>query len=91
MSASHFDRASWTGDDSGIYLAKGVGLRNRRLAVVDLFVRGQKPMSIDDATIWTTCNCEIYKHREIRSELETNGVCFRPDCDTEVILRAYES
>jgi asparagine synthase (glutamine-hydrolysing) len=34
-------------------------------------------------------NGEIYNHREIRRDLERDGVAFRTRCDTEVILLGY--
>ena len=45
------------------------------------------PFRRDGATI--TFNGEIYNWRQIRSELETKGVVFTTETDTEVVLCAY--
>src|ERR1700677_2561038 len=39
---------------------------------------------------WITFNGEIYNFRELRCELEDQGVLFRSQTDTEIILRLYE-
>lgn len=39
---------------------------------------------------WITYNGEIYNFRELRRDLERDGVNFRSDCDTEVLLELYE-
>ncbi len=78
-------------DDAGIYRADGVGLGSRRLAILDLSSRGHMPMPNDDESLWITYNGEIYNYPELRSELEAKGNGFRSDCDTEVVLRAYEA
>jgi asparagine synthase (glutamine-hydrolysing) len=78
-------------DDAGVHIEGGVGLGSRRLSVVDLSARGHMPMRNDSGDVWITYNGEIYNHRELRSELEGKGIRFQSDCDTEVVLRAYEA
>lgn len=78
-------------DDAGIYLSEGVGLGSRRLAILDLSPRGHMPMPNEDQTLWVTYNGEIYNYPELRRELETKGARFRSDCDTEVLLHAYDA
>jgi asparagine synthase (glutamine-hydrolysing) len=78
-------------DDSGVYRANGITLGSRRLSIIDLSSRGHMPMPNDDESLWITYNGEIYNYRELRSELERSGIHFRSDCDTEVVLRAYEA
>ena len=66
-----------------------LGLGHRRLAIIDLSERGHQPMaSADDATV-ISYNGELYNFRELRAELEHDGVTFRSDTDTEVILQLY--
>ena len=83
-------------DDSGTVIiretvpeAVEVGLGNRRLAVLDLSLLGHQPMQDSETGNWITYNGEIYNFREIRAKLEHEGVRFRSDSDTEVLLKAY--
>ena len=43
-------------DDEGWYAAHGVGLGNRRLAIIDLTSGGHQPMSNEDGSVWITYN-----------------------------------
>ena len=73
-------------DDAGTWTDGSVGFGHRRLSIVDLSPAGHQPM-IDDATgNVITYNGEVYNYPEIRSELESYGVSFHSNCDTEVIL-----
>src|SRR5713101_1163973 len=76
-------------DDAGYYLAPGVGLGSRRLAILDLSERGRMPMSTPDGRHWITYNGEIYNYRELRSRLEARGHRFMSGTDTEVLLHLY--
>jgi len=79
-------------DDSGNYIDQinHVGLGNRRLAVVELSPLGHQPMSNKDKSIWVTFNGEIYNYMELKQELVKLGHSFKGNCDTEVLLHAYE-
>lgn len=81
-------------DDHGIHTlttTKGrVGLGHRRLAILDLSEHGHQPMINPDTGDTIVYNGEIYNFRELRHELQSLGLRFRSDCDTEVILRGYE-
>ena len=68
-----------------------LGFAHRRLSVIDLTAAGHQPMCNEDASIWITCNGEIYNYIELRSELEQMGIKFRTQTDTEVLLKAYET
>src|SRR5215217_1747166 len=76
-------------DDAGHYLAPGIVLGSRRLAILDLSERGHMPMSTADRRYWITYNGEVYNYRELRSALETRGYTFRSHTDTEVVLYLY--
>ena len=83
-------------DDSGWQVIRQSGpqptsifLGNRRLAILDLSPAGHQPMQDRDTGNWIVYNGEIYNFREIRSELESQGVGFNSHSDTEVILKAY--
>ncbi|MBS1850159.1 MAG: asparagine synthase (glutamine-hydrolyzing) [Acidobacteria bacterium] len=77
-------------DDHGFYRGKGVGLGHRRLSILDLSSAGHQPMTNEDSTVWVVFNGEIYNYKELRSELQAKGHTFRSNCDTEVIVHAYE-
>ena len=52
---------------------------------------GDQPLTNEDRTIWVVFNGEIYNFRQLRAELTTQGCVFESDCDTEVVLQAYEA
>jgi len=76
-------------DEEGSYLHESVGLAMRRLAIIDL-KSGQQPMHNADRTAWIVFNGEIYNYKEVRTQLEKRGHRFQTDCDTEVIVHAYD-
>ena len=78
-------------DDAGHYLALGVGLASRRLAIVDLSVRGHMPMGTPDGRYWIIHNGEVYNYRALRFTLESEGYTFHSNTDTEVLLRLYQA
>jgi asparagine synthase (glutamine-hydrolysing) len=65
-------------------------LAHRRLAIIDLSDLGLQPMKSDDGQFSITYNGEIYNYVELRAELQSKGVVFRSNSDTEVILQAYK-
>jgi asparagine synthase (glutamine-hydrolysing) len=76
-------------DASGYYIAPGIALGSRRLAILDLSERGHMPMSSGGGRYQITYNGEIYNYKEIRSFLETRGFSFRSNTDTEVLLNFF--
>ncbi|MCL7895977.1 asparagine synthetase B, partial [Escherichia coli] len=78
-------------DGNGYFHDENVGfaLGNVRLAILDL-EHGQQPIYSDDKKIIVVQNGEIFNFIELRSELESKGINFKTNCDTEVILRIYE-
>ncbi|HYG12397.1 MAG TPA: asparagine synthase (glutamine-hydrolyzing) [Pyrinomonadaceae bacterium] len=76
-------------DEDGFYHGEGVGLAMRRLAIIDL-KSGQQPMHNADRTAWIVFNGEIYNYKEVRARLEELGHHFHTDCDTEVVIHAYD-
>lgn len=74
-------------DDEGIHVDDGLGLAQRRLAILDLSPAGHQPME-GPAGTWITFNGEVYNFQEIAAELAGHGVATRTRCDTEVILLA---
>jgi asparagine synthase (glutamine-hydrolysing) len=79
-------------DEEGIWLSddRRVGFGTRRLKIIDL-IGGQQPMVTADGSVAIAYNGEVYNHRAIRGELERAGRRFVTQCDTEVVLAAYEA
>ena len=76
-------------DDSGRFIAGGIGLGSRRLAILDLSQQGHMPMKTDDGRYYIVYNGEVYNFQELRAGLRQKGVRFRSNCDTEVVLQMY--
>jgi len=76
-------------DGSGYYHDESFAFGHRRLAIVDLTEHGAQPMEYMDRYV-ITYNGEIYNYIELREELKSGGYLFQSDCDTEVIMAAYD-
>lgn len=78
-------------DDRGTWHDRttGVGLGHRRLSILDLSAAGHQPMGSPDEDVVIVYNGEVFNFRELRSGLEADGVSFRSDTDTEVLLHLY--
>lgn len=63
-------------------------LGHQRLAIIDISARGKQPMASPDDRVIVTYNGEVYNHRELRKELESEGVRFSSTSDTETIAAA---
>lgn len=61
---------------------------HRRLSIIDEGDGGWQPMATSDGRYVLTFNGEIYNYLELRKELESEGVGFTTDSDTEVLLQA---
>jgi asparagine synthase (glutamine-hydrolysing) len=86
-------------DDSGVFSTRfesrgrnlALALGHTRLSILDLSERGHQPMVTDDEAFVISYNGEVYNFRELRAELEKQGLRFRSDSDTEVVLQAYRA
>ena len=78
-------------DDCGLWEDPDglVALGHTRLSIIDLSPAGHQPMSYNDGRYWITFNGEIYNYKELKKELENNGVNFRTQTDTEVVIAAW--
>lgn len=78
-------------DDQGEYFDAdfGVALGHTRLSIIDLSPAGHQPMLSTDGQVALVFNGEIYNYRELKAELEAEGVVFRGYSDTEVLLELY--
>lgn len=65
-----------------------MGLGHRRLSILDLSVLGHQPMQKHEKVL--VFNGEIYNYVELREELQLQGYDFVSNCDSEVILSAFD-
>ena len=65
-------------DGEGYWMcaADGIGLGNRRLAIVDRSSASAQPMTNEDGSVRVTFNGEIYNHLDLRAELTALGHVF---------------
>lgn len=75
-------------DEEGFYVAPGIELGSRRLAIIDV-AEGQQPISIADGKIRVVFNGEIYNFQELRKRLIQGGHKLKTNSDTEVIAWLY--
>lgn len=77
-------------DQNGVFINDKVAFQHNRLAIMDL-ENGIQPMTRyfqgNEYTI--IYNGEIYNTTELKSELESYGIEFKTNCDTEVVLYSY--
>ena len=76
-------------DGAGLHTERGVGLGHRRLSIIDLS-SGHQPLFNEDDSVAIVFNGMIYNYRELMAELKACGHTFRTQCDTEVIVHAWE-
>ena len=79
-------------DSDGRWLSEDLrcGLSFRRLAIIDLSDSGNQPMHSSDGRYHIVFNGEIYNHRELRKEFESDGKIYHSGTDTETILYGFE-
>lgn len=75
-------------DGEGFYREPGLALAHRRLAIIDATTAANQPFLWGERYV-LVFNGEIYNYRELRTELEAQGVRFRTASDTEVLIAAY--
>ena len=77
-------------DDNGVFEFKYGALGHNRLSVMDI-ENGKQPMSAKyNGYSYTICyNGEIYNCEELKKDLQNEGINFKTNCDTEVILYSY--
>lgn len=64
-------------------------LGHNRLAILDLNPRSNQPMNTLDNRYSIVFNGEIYNFKELKKELENEGVSFISSSDTEVLLEGF--
>lgn len=76
-------------DGSGLFDCDWAGLAFKRLSILDLSQAGHQPMKTPDGRYVIVFNGEIYNFKELREELEKEGVVFASHADTEVVLHGF--
>lgn len=76
-------------DDEGAFLENNMGLGFVRLSIIDLTTAGHQPKFSQDDRYVVVFNGEVYNYIELREELIKEGVKFKTQTDTEVLLNAY--
>jgi asparagine synthase (glutamine-hydrolysing) len=76
-------------DGRGAWSLDRVALAHRRLKVIDLSDRAAQPLVDPELGLAVVFNGCIYNHRELRRELEGDGLRFFSTSDTEVIAKAW--
>lgn len=76
-------------DEDGYYFNDHISLGNRRLSIIDLST-GTQPIYNEDKSLVVVYNGEIYNFQEIRETLIQKGHKFSTNCDTEIIVHAFE-
>ncbi len=76
-------------DDDGFYYNENIGLAMRRLAIIDL-AHGKQPIYNQNRTACIVFNGEIYNFQELKKNLESEGIEFKTNSDTEVIIHLYD-
>ncbi len=81
---SRYD-SKWT--DNHLLDSSNILLGQVRLSVIDLTDNGHQPMVSDNGRYRLIYNGEIYNYKELRNQLRSEGVVFRTETDTEVVLQ----
>jgi asparagine synthase (glutamine-hydrolysing) len=77
-------------DDHAVWVdaAAGIALGHRRLSVIAPGPGGRQPMTSSCGRLVLVYNGEVYNFRQLRRRLQDDGVMFRGETDTEVVLEA---
>lgn len=76
-------------DFQDIHLEEWVALGHRRLSIIDTRDIANQPMWNESKRYCIIFNGEIFNYRELRSDLQSKGVSFFSDSDTEVLLKLF--
>ena len=79
-------------DDQGFWddPVNGIGFAFRRLSILDLSPAGRQPMVSAGGRFRMVFNGEVYNFQSLREILSREGIPFRGDSDSEVVVNAVE-
>lgn len=78
-------------DGEGIYFNKNTALGHRRLSIIDTSNAAAQPFTESSERYTIVFNGEIFNYKQLRKELESKGIKFKSQSDTEVLLQLYIS
>jgi asparagine synthase (glutamine-hydrolysing) len=76
-------------DDEGVFEHGNTFLGHRRLSIIDVSEKAHQPFSDSSGRYTIIFNGEIFNFRELRALLEKQGITFRSNSDTEVLLELF--
>lgn len=76
-------------DSAGVWSEGCASLAHRRLAILDTSIGGQQPMLSRCGRYVVVYNGEIYNFQELKLILDGEGIAWKSNSDTEVLLAAY--
>jgi len=76
-------------DFQDVYLDEWVGLGHRRLSIIDTSAIANQPMWDESKRYCIIFNGEIFNYKELRNELQSKGISFFSQSDTEVLLKLF--
>ena len=79
-------------DGEGVWASENrrICFGHRRLSIIDRTEMGAQPMVDSTGQYVIIFNGEIYNYVELKKRLQSNGVSFISNSDTEVLLEAYK-
>ena len=75
-------------DKSDFWRDGVVGLAHNRLAILDLSSRADQPMTSENGRFVFIYNGEVFNYKELRKELENEGISINSSGDTEVVFQS---
>ena len=76
-------------DGEGIFKQENIALGHRRLSIIDTSNLAAQPFTDASGRFTLVFNGEIFNYKELRKKLEINGVKFKSQSDTEVLLYLF--
>lgn len=74
-------------DNQNYKVYTNVALGHARLSIIDLSANANQPFSDESNRYHLVFNGEIYNYKLLRNQLQKEGVVFRTESDTEVLLQ----
>lgn len=76
-------------DGEGMYIHNNVALGHRRLAIIDTTNAASQPFTDASGRYTIVFNGEVFNYKDLRKQLIGQGVQFKSNSDTEVLLYLY--